>query len=78
MAPSWLWLPGEDEDRDGRAGLDIDAGGTTAGTAAAYRHAAGRRWCLLNGSGNDYRAEACYGVTSGYEDLATPPSSSRT
>ena len=27
---------------------------------------------MLNGGPDDYRAEACYGATSGYEDLATP------
>jgi len=70
--PSWSWSPGEDEDRDGRAGVDVDAGGTTAGTAAAYRHAAGQRRRLLDGGADDYRAEAFYGANSGYEDLATP------
>ena len=70
--PLWSWLPGEDEDRDGRMGIDVDAGGTTAGTTAAYRHAADRRRRLLDGDADDYRAEACYGATSGYEDLATP------
>ena len=71
-SPSWSWSRGEDKDRYGRAGVDVDAGGTTTGTAAAYRQAAGRRRRLLDGGANDYRAEVCYGATSGYEDLATP------
>ena len=65
-------MPGEDEDRDGRAGREVNAGGTTARTTAAYRHAAGRQRRLLDGGPNDYQAEACYGATLGYEDLATP------
>ena len=71
-SPSWSWSPGEDEDRDGRAGVNVNARGTTAGTAAAYRHAAGRRQRLLDGGAKNYRAEACYGATSGYENLAAP------
>ena len=71
-SPSWSWSPGEDEDQDGRAGINVNAGGTTAGMAVAYRHAAGQWRRLLNGGADDYRAEACYGATLGYEDLATP------
>jgi hypothetical protein len=59
------WSPG------GYADVDVDAGGMTAGMAAAY-HTAGRRRRrrLLDDDVDDYRAEACYDATSGYLDLS--------